>query len=163
MPLQPPIPPFPFFFMCFFKLRYRLDRNQCNWHFYCFQSPTPMIGIFLSQSLQQTCLSPTIWTGTFLQALIWHTDNVFDTAPMPLLYDSGNVGPLKQPSFQRDVVQPTAPPPTGRVPRCCFKRRSSLSHQSLTKGWCLAAGGHQLSLWSSDSDLITCLTYLLSV
>lgn len=44
-----------------------------------------------------------VQTSTFLLTLIRHTDDVFDTAPVPLLY-SGNVGPLKQPSFQRDVV-----------------------------------------------------------
>lgn len=48
---------------------------------------------------------------------------------------------------------PTQPAP---VPRCCFKRRSSLAHQSLTKGRGLAAGGHQLPVWSSASNLMTC-------
>lgn len=46
----------------------------------------------------------------FLLMLIRYTDDVSDMARVPPLYDSRNVGPLKQPSFQRDVVQPATPP-----------------------------------------------------
>lgn len=48
--------------------------------------------------------------------------------------------------------------PRPRAPRCS-ERRSSLAHQSMTKGRGLAAGGHQPVKMFTSRCPITCLTY----
>lgn len=109
--------------MRFFKLSYRLNRNQCNWHFYCSINTHDWHFPFLSVRTDVSELHKmdlfgadrdnrlaivwrSIWhqvyvrqnkvrTSIFLLTLIRRADDVFDTAPGPPLCDSGNVDPLE--------------------------------------------------------------------